>query len=179
MASRLSQIFKRERAEIRDARVVYRALMGQSRRPEFYGEGAVPDSYDGRIDFLTLHMAVVFTALKTHGDTGSKLSQALYDVMIDDFDVALREEGLSDTGVVRRIKPMVNLFFERVKAYSEALVEPKGALSTAIQSGYKTDITKANLKNLTDYTRAFSQVLAGKSIGDIAQAGFEFPEYPS
>jgi len=177
MASRLSQIFKRERAEIKDARVVYAALMAQSRRPEFYGEGAVPDSYDGRIDFLTLHLAVVFAALKSHGDTGPKLSQAIYDVMIDDFDVALREEGLSDTGVVRRIKPMANLFFERVKAYSEALFGTKEKLSGTIQSGYKTDITPGNLECLTEYTLAFRETLGSKSLGEIARADFAFPDY--
>lgn len=179
MASRLSQIFKRERAEIKDARIVYRALMAQSRRPEFYGEGAVPDSYDGRIDFLTLHMGIVFDALKAHGDTGSKLAQALYDVMIDDFDVALREEGLSDTGVVRRIKPMANLFFERVKAYSDALSGSKNELSATIQSGYKTDILPEVLTRLTVYVLAFRAALGSNSLGEIAQARFTFPDYRS
>lgn len=177
MVTRLSQIFKRERAEITDARRVYAALMAQSRKPEFYGAGAIPDSYDGRIDFLTLHIAVIFSALKAHGETGVKLSQALYDVMIDDFDVALREEGLSDTGVVRRIKPMASLFFERIKAYSEALVEDKPRLSQTIQSGYKPDISPANLTAITDYTWAYKENVSAKSLGELAQANFEFPLY--
>ena len=56
----------------------------------------------------------------------TRLSQALYDVMIADFDVALREEGLSDTGVARRIKPLAKMFFSRAKAYADVLALTKG-----------------------------------------------------
>lgn len=177
MAGGLSGLFKRERAEIRDARGLYRAVMAQSRRPEFYGEGQIPDTYDGRIDFLTLHMAIFMEALRSHGDNGQKLSQALYDVMIDDFDVALREEGLSDTGVVRRIKPMANLFFERVKAYTDSFSGGPSDIQDVLRAGHKQDLSDAFTTRLSAYVDTLRANLASKSLGVIAKSDFLFPEF--
>ena len=68
---------------------MYSLLMKQSRKKMFYGTGKVRDNYDGRIDILTLHMAIVLRALRGHDINGKLLSQALFDVMRDDFEIAM------------------------------------------------------------------------------------------
>jgi len=94
---------------------IYTALMAQSRNPDFYGESRFADDYDGRIDVLTLHIAAVLSNLNRFGQNGQRLGQALFDEMKDDFEVALREEALSDASVKKRIQPMISLFYDRVK----------------------------------------------------------------
>ena len=89
----------------------------------FYGYEKANDNYDGRIDILTLHISIVLKSLRRYDVNGKLLSQALFDVMRDDFEIAMREEGLSDTGIKRRIKPMMQLFYTRVKLYVGALEE--------------------------------------------------------
>ena len=180
----LNRILNRNDSAAKDASRIYKVLMGQARLVEFYGPNKVPDNYDGRIDLLTLHIAVVLANLQPHGVQGQRLSQSVYDVMRDDFEVALREEGLSDAGIKRRIKPMMQLFFTRVKSYVEAL-DNTPELEGVIGAGLLSDVAKtleAESKNhdftqvLRQYTEAFHQELSKKSLGEIAMADFLCPK---
>ncbi len=170
----LTRILGKGRSDVADARGLYKSLMSQSRKPEFYGAGKVPDTYDGRVDFLTFHLAFVMKVLRASGPNGVRLSQSLYDVMVDDFDLALREEGLTDTGVKRRIKPIVKLFFSRLKAYSEC--EGVEGLQDALKAHSLSDADVHFLANLSTYGRRFEENLESKSFGELAKAEFSYPE---
>ena len=95
MTGFMRRLFGKNNVALEDAQKIYAAVMKQSRLPKFYGDQQVADNYDGRIDFLTLHISVVLKALNKHGSQGQLLSQAIYDVMRDDFEVAMREERIS------------------------------------------------------------------------------------
>lgn len=181
MAGILARIFGKEDTALGDAERIYRKLMKQSRKATFYGEGKVPDSYNGRIDLLTLHIAVVLKQLNELGEQGERLSQAIYDVMRDDFEIALREEGMSDTGVKRRIKPIMRLFFTRVKSYVEALKSesPTQALTETFKTGLLTDGEADFQKVLADYTLKFSKTCTPFTLGQIARTEFGFPSLPN
>lgn len=172
-----SKLFGVKDSAIEDAGRIYSALMGQARQAAFYGENKAPDNYDGRIDVLTLHIAVVLEALSKHGEQGERLSQAIFDVMRDDFEVAMREEGLSDTGIKRRIKPMMQLFYTRVKSYVEALKsnERENDLKVAFESGLLADNESRFSGSLSAYTIELSDNLRRLSLGQIALAEFEIP----
>lgn len=172
----LNKILGRDSALERDARRIYASVMAQSRRPEFYGKNAIADNYDGRIDVLTLHIAAILKALNSHGEQGEKLGQALFDEMKDDFEIALREEGISDTGVKKRIKPMISLFYARVKSYTKALIHeaPQGELIKAFEAA-NPDSANSFLISLSDYLLEFNLILEGKSLGEIAMTAFDYP----
>lgn len=172
-----TRLFGRNDTAKRDADSIYTKLMQQSRDPRFYGAGRFPDNYDGRIDVLTLHIAIVLEALRSFDEQGQRLSQALFDHMKDDFDIALREEGISDTGVAKRIKPMIRLFYTRIKDYTEAL--PKEGIKKIAASPYSgsdTEMSSEFLDQLQLYSVSFRQSLSEKSLGEIAVAQFDFPE---
>jgi cytochrome b pre-mRNA-processing protein 3 len=175
-----SRIFGRSDNAKRDAEVLYRALMRQARNTEFYGEGRFPDNYDGRIDVLTLHVAPVFEALRRFDDNGERLSQAIFDYMKDDFEIALREEGLSDTGVAKRIKPMIRLFYTRVKAYSEAfeggsVSDVAAALYSGSEETENISLSPQFRERLDTYVAGFRKVLATQALGGIAKTEFKCP----
>jgi len=178
MAGLFSRLFGGKDPAIEDATRIYAKLMEQARQPEFYGEGKVPDSYDGRIDLLTLHIGVVLEVLSKHGQQGERLSQAIYDVMRDDFEVAMREEGLSDTGIKRRIKPMMQLFFTRVKNYVAALKSEslKSALKETFESGLLEAGAEKFISDTINYTQGMSDSLQNLSLGQIALTEFTFPK---
>lgn len=115
------KLFKRRGEDIAAA-TLYTKCLKQARLPGFYGEGKVADTYDGRIDLLTLHMTLIMAAARKFGKDGTQLNQAMYDIMVQDFNIAMREEGIADTGISRRIKPMISLFLVRTKAYTDALL---------------------------------------------------------
>jgi len=174
----LSRITGSNRAEIKDAKRIYKKIMLQARKPEFYGAVLCADTTDGRMEILCLHLSVVLYVLRAHGETGAKLSQALYDVMIDDFDIALREEGLSDSGVSRRIKPLAKMFFTRAKQYTDAFDErdvDKSVLTDLINNHICQ--AKENTGVFSDYTENFWATLSAASLGQIAQSKIDFPKF--
>ncbi len=173
-----SKLFRQKNTVKDDGEKLYLYLLEQARNPIFYGNTAVPDSYEGRIDLLTLHIAPVLKRLNSFGETGSHLGQALFDAMKDDFEIALREEGLTDSGVAKRIKPMIRLFYSRVKLYSEALSaeERQGSLIKAMKGFFPDESRDEFWPALSDYTLEFDLLLSGKTLGELAQTDFEFPE---
>ena len=171
--SMISRLWRKPRPQIKDAQGLYAKVMQQSRQPLFYGKDRVADSYEGRIEILTLHISVVMYALRKHGENGEKLSQALFDVMVDDFDAALRGEGLTDSGVKRRIKPIVELFYGRLKAYTEGLND--GELRVALTSGELGEAEEKVCDVFSHYVLNFSGDLSGCTLGDIALCNFSFP----
>ena len=174
----LSHITGSDRAERKDASCIYKKTMAQSRKPVFYGYGLAPDTTDGRMEILCMHMSTLMVALRGYGDNGAKLSQALYDVMIDDFDVALREEGLSDTGVSRRIKPLAKMFFERAKLYADAFdnkVDSEKEITKIMRKFICKD--NKNVETCVIYITEFFSILQNNQLGHIAKANFDFPKF--
>ena len=113
------------------ARRLYQGLVARSREPVFYSAFAVPDTLDGRFDLLTLHAFLVMEALAPLGPDGAKLGSELADTIFAGFDDALRELGVSDFGIARRMKAMAGAFYGRLEAYRAAKTET--ALAEALQ----------------------------------------------
>ncbi|MEO1149465.1 MAG: ubiquinol-cytochrome C chaperone family protein [Pseudomonadota bacterium] len=118
-------LFKKDRQ--RDAaRSLYIAAMEQSRLPVFYTVYGVPDTFDARFDLLTVHVYALMRALKTLGAQGDQgpqsrdLSQKLFEVMFRNLDDTLREMGVGDLSVAKKIRPMAEAFYGRVGAYEAA-----------------------------------------------------------
>ena len=171
-----SKIFKKDDPLKTDGRRLYNKLMAQSRQTRFYGEGRFPDTYDGRVDVLTLHIAPVLTVLNTHGIDGEKLNQALFDEMKDDFEVALREEALSDAGVKKRITPMISLFYDRVRSYSKILHD--GGDEAAMQVVLRESLPDGDsefVTGLSEYVLGVQTDLTKLRLGQIALTDFSFP----
>lgn len=123
------------RAMTRAAARLYETAVRQARQPEFYTISRVPDTVDGRFDMITLHVFLIFHRLKNSPAKTAKLAQAIFDTMFSDMDQNLREMGVGDLGVSRRIKVMVSAFYGRIAAYEAALAaddEGDNALARAI-----------------------------------------------
>ena len=179
MMGLLSKFFGGDDALTRDADRIYRALMDQSRNPAFYGGARVPDTQEGRLELLVLHVATVMQALRELGEDGKKLSQALFDTLKDDLDVALREEGYSDSGVKRRIKPMITRFYAGLKAYSEAFDAGDDAgLAAAINLDLE-EMSADYAAALAAYARELLSGLRPRTLGEIASVDFAFPASPA
>ena len=109
------------------ARRLYTAAVRQARQPIFYTEGGVADTLDGRFDLIVLHVVPVMRRLRRCDEAGRQMSQALFDVMFDDMDQSLREMGVGDLRVGKRVKQMARAFYGRAKAYDEAFDQAPGA----------------------------------------------------
>jgi cytochrome b pre-mRNA-processing protein 3 len=102
---------------------LYTALVAQARQPAFYRDLGVPDTVQGRYEMVVLHVYLLWRKLRNAPAPHNALGQRLFDLMVKDTDSALREMGVGDLSVAKKIKPMVEIFYGRTKAYDEALAE--------------------------------------------------------
>lgn len=118
----LTRLFRSETQTAAAGRL-YTALVAQAREPAFYREGQVPDSLDGRFELITLHAFLVLRRLRVEGSGGTRLAQLLFDRMFVDMDESLREIGVGDLSVGKRVKAMAKAFYGRASAYEAALAD--------------------------------------------------------
>ncbi len=117
----LFKMFRRKRGE-REAFALYSAAVAAARQPWFYAELGVPDTLDGRFDLINVHMALLVRRLRhEQGPAGAQLAQGVFDAMFLDMDVSLREMGVSDLVVGKRVRRMWEAFHGRAVAYEPAL----------------------------------------------------------
>jgi cytochrome b pre-mRNA-processing protein 3 len=82
----------------------------------------VPDTLDGRFDMVCLYAFLLIERLQEEpGAEPAQLAQAVFDAMFADMDQNLREMGVADLGVGKRVKRMWEAFHGRATAYTAAL----------------------------------------------------------
>lgn len=113
-------MFGRRKPQDDFAAAVYRRTAEQARTAELFEECGIPDTLDGRFDSLALHAALMIDRLRREPD-GEAVAQAFFDAMFRHLDLTLREIGVQDLGVGRRIKIMAEGLHGRGLAYREAL----------------------------------------------------------
>lgn len=113
--------FFRNSAEKAAALKLYQHIVSHSRTPGFYLDYGVPDTVDGRFDMIALHTILVLHRLKQHPGQTSKLSQELFDILFADMDQNLREMGVGDLSVGKKIKKMTAAFQGRLISYEKSL----------------------------------------------------------
>ncbi|HHY51441.1 MAG TPA: ubiquinol-cytochrome C chaperone [Alphaproteobacteria bacterium] len=117
---------------------VYNAIVAQSRQPRFYAEWGVPDTVTGRFDMICLHLALLFRRLRAEGRDAADFSQAVFDLFFRDMDRALREMGVGDLGVPKKIRQMGNVFYGLLASLNEALDrnDPAGVEAVLVRNVY-------------------------------------------
>lgn len=121
-------MFRRRQPADDFALELYNRTAERARAPELFEACGIPDTLDGRFDALALHASLMIDRLRREPD-GPVLAQAFFDAMFRHLDLTLREIGVQDLGVGRRIKIMAEGFHGRALAYREAL--EGGAMSLA------------------------------------------------
>jgi cytochrome b pre-mRNA-processing protein 3 len=117
----LSRLFGRKPPEARIAATLYGAIVAQAREPALYARLGVPDTVSGRFEMLVLHVFLVVRRLRDGGSEGDAIGQAVFDTFCTDMDRSLRELGIGDLGVPRRMRQMGEAFYGRARAYGEAV----------------------------------------------------------
>ncbi|MEJ0067455.1 MAG: ubiquinol-cytochrome C chaperone family protein [Pseudomonadota bacterium] len=108
------------------AGVLYAQLIEQARTPAFYGALGVPDSLDGRYEMIALHAFIALRRLRRDGGATETFAQALFDAMFADMDRSLREIGVSDLSVGKRVKEMARGLYGRIAAYEAGIAAAAG-----------------------------------------------------
>lgn len=161
---------------------VYDAIVAAARQPRFYAEFDVLDIPLGRYEMLSLHMFLFMHRLKgIEGEgTGSltEIGQYVTDYFFQDVDHSLRELGIGDQGVPKRMKKLARMFYGRVESYDAALANnDKPALMAALARNIRPDLqTWPGAEAVADYAFETVGFLAKQTDADIASGKIAFPD---
>jgi len=103
------------------ASALYAGAVAQARSPALYAVMGAPDTVEGRFELLTLHVILLIRRLKAGGDGPRGVRQSLFDVYVSNLDGALREMGVGDLAVGKRMRDLGGAFYGRARAYEVAL----------------------------------------------------------
>jgi cytochrome b pre-mRNA-processing protein 3 len=164
------------------AQKLYAAIVAQARHPALYAQGQVPDTLDGRFDMVVLHAALLIRRLRGASDRDRAVAQAVFDAMFLDMDRSLREMGVSDLSVGKRIRTMAESFYGRAQAYDAALTqggaEGRRALAASLARNVFPDTpaaATASAERLAAYVRAVEASLAAQPAERIREGVVRFP----
>ena len=138
-------------------RVLEQKLAVRARAPAFYQRLGVPDTLDGRFDMVALHAWMALARLKQAGR--DEAAQGLTDTLFVGFDEALREQGVSDMGMGRRMKAIANAFYGRLAAYDAADSEEKMAEALA-RNVWRGEPVDAKARAMAAYVQSARAALA-------------------
>jgi cytochrome b pre-mRNA-processing protein 3 len=158
---------------------LYGAAVAQARQPLFFAELGVPDTLDGRFDVVALHSALLVCRIARDPDPrGKDLAQAVFDAMFADMDVTLREMGVGDLAVGKRVKRMWEAFHGRAQSYEAALrAGDRAALEAAlVRNVWRGEAPEGAAARLAGMVVATDAALAAVPFSDLVAGRVAFPE---
>ena len=155
---------------------LYEQIVAAARQPAFYAHWNVPDTPLGRFEMVSLHMVLFLRRIRGEAGDLANIGQILTDEFFLDVDHSLRELGISDMGVPKRIKKLARMFYGRAKSYSDALdAGDHDALAAAIGRNIRPEVTGwAETSAIAAYMERTSAGLAAQPLGDIAEGRVHF-----
>ena len=153
--------------------IAYRTCVAQARQSAFYAELHAPDTVDGRFDVLILHVLLVILHLAQH----SQQTQQLFDILFADMDKNLREMGVSDMRISKKMKPLLAAFYGRAKIYEQALAGNDTELAEALRRNIYGDSAASaeDIGRLVNYIRRAHAALAAQTDETLLAGTLAFP----
>ena len=156
---------------------LYASAARQSRQPAFYRSLGVADSGEGRFELLTLHVALLVLRLRGCGEAAAETSQHLFDAFVSALDGALREMGVGDLVVGKRMRKLGEVFYGRVRALDEAMGEtPDRQALQALLARTVLEGRVGDASRLCDYALASLDGLRRLDLGELLEGRTVWPE---
>ncbi|CAN5352048.1 ubiquinol-cytochrome C chaperone family protein [soil metagenome] len=160
-------------------RALYTAISAAARRPAFYVEAGVPDSPEGRFELYLIHLVLVVHRLKGEGAQASAVSQAMFDAFLRGLDDGLREMGVGDLSVGKKMRKLGEVIYGRMKAYDEALAmpDPRGELEPLVTRTLFADADGSGAAAVAAYVAEASAALDLQPLASLVTGEVSFPAF--
>jgi cytochrome b pre-mRNA-processing protein 3 len=170
-------LFKKKRHNQAIVDRQYSALTSAARIPYFYSDLGVPDTVMGRYEMLSIVMILFFRRTARSGTSGQELAQEIVDVFFQDLDHSIRELGIGDQGVPKRMKKLAGMFYGRLETYARALdAGDADQLAASLGRNIHPEIHPApDMAGLAGWMIATERQLAEISEDDISRGGAFIP----
>jgi cytochrome b pre-mRNA-processing protein 3 len=169
------QLFRRTRDHPSIASL-YGTIVAQARKPAFYQSFGVPDTANGRLEMILLHVILLLRRLAGEpADASGPLAQAVFDLFCRDMDANLREMGVGDLTVPRTMRRIGEAFYGRRAAYMKALDCDDPQALVEVLTRNVLDGREGGQK-LAGYVRAAVRALAAQDIAELFAGKLGFPD---
>jgi cytochrome b pre-mRNA-processing protein 3 len=171
----------RRNSQARTIHALYGAIVAQARSVAFYADYRVPDTVEGRFDLLVLHLVLLLNRLgrpaEASGDLGQELlGQELFDAFCRDLDANLREMGVGDLAVPKRMRAFAEAFYGRQAAYLAGLdAADERVFEKALARNIFAEGNGAGAAQLARYARAAVARLDAQDDGALMRGEVVFP----
>ena len=114
----------RQRPAFAAGQALYRAAADKARDPAFYRDAHAPDTVEGRFELYMIHVILLAMRLRGQGRRAAETSQVTFDAFLRGLDDAMREMGVGDLSVGKKMRRLGEAFYGRAKRYSELIDDP-------------------------------------------------------
>lgn len=169
--------FFRKDPAVAAGEALYAAAVEQARAEPLYADFGVPDTVEGRFEMVTLHVYLILRRLKGGAPGAREAGQKLFDAMFQDMDRSLRELGVGDLSVARKIRALAENFYGRVAVFEDALRDdaPPEMLDAALGRNVYEDETSEEALRLARYVRAAADAVAAQPLNHLIGGAVRFP----
>jgi cytochrome b pre-mRNA-processing protein 3 len=143
------------------------SAVAQARAEALYARMGAPDTVEGRFELLTLHVILIVEALRARGAAAAPTRQVVFDAYLADLDGALREMGVGDLSVGKRMRELGKAFYGRAAAYRQALaaLPDRAGIESLVARTILADAPGADPAALADYVvRSHAALIAGPDL---------------
>jgi cytochrome b pre-mRNA-processing protein 3 len=156
---------------------LYASIVAAARQERFYSDWFVPDTPLGRFEMLSLHMFLFQHRMRHEQGAARDIAQNLIDDFFTDVDHSLRELGIGDLGVPKRMKKLARMYYGRTAAYGEALDKgDEEALKAALARNIRPDAASwPESGQLARYVLLSARDLAAQDAGTISSGKVIYP----
>ena len=165
----MAGFLRRRSKHERSAFQLYGSAVAAARDPYLYATLGVPDTLDGRFDAIVLYVYLIVRRLDA--DSGPALAQAVFDAMFMDMDINLREMGVGDLSVGKKMRKLGEAFYGRARAYEVALAAPEmEGLDALIERTIYDGVDASETASLVSYVRRSVAALEAIPLNDVMAA---------
>ncbi|MEL7445537.1 MAG: ubiquinol-cytochrome C chaperone family protein [Pseudomonadota bacterium] len=149
-------------------RPLWHKVIELARDPSYYSENGVEDSVNGRFDMITAVLSAMMVRIEA-ADMRAE-SALLAELFVEDMDGQLREFGVNDVVVGKRVGKLMSVLGGRLGAYRGALVDRDREKLIAAVDRNTTFREGGSAEGVADKLLALAERLAGISDSDIRAA---------
>ncbi|HJP68464.1 MAG TPA: ubiquinol-cytochrome C chaperone family protein [Sphingomicrobium sp.] len=152
---------------------LFESITEAARRPHWYVEGQIPDTFDGRFALLSTITALAIVRVEREGRAGDRVSVALTERFIEVMESEHRELGLGDPTLGRTVRKLVSLLARKVDLWRKATQGEADWFAASRESLYKSELEPDALRRSAEALKQLWSELSKTGLNELEQGKIE------
>ena len=119
LINRIKKFFFKENFNQKQIKIIVENIIQISDSEIFYKKYKIPRNFSSKFEIIILFIFLIFNRFKNDKNSEIKLQQ-IYDFLFDYVDSSLREVGVGDLSVGKKVIELAKIFSFRIKAYDKS-----------------------------------------------------------